>query len=297
MATHDLPPLAALRAFEVTARRASFKAAAAELYVTPTAISHQIRHLEEHLALRLLHRSARAVTLTPEGRELYEATAAGFMEISRAMLRLRQGPAASAALTLSATTAFLSHWLVPRLDDIRRVLPDLDLRLHAAETIVELRSGSVELAIRYGKGPFAGVHAAPLRKDAFAPVCSPRLGLSTVKGLRDAELIHVDGHRAPQPPPDWPRWCKRAGVDGVNTTAGLRFNDSIHAMQAAIAGKGVAIVSVVLAADALASGLLVRPFRQALPGETYHFACAPELRDRAEVSALRGWFRENMAVR
>lgn len=294
MAVHDLPPLNALRAFEATARRASFKAAAAELFVTPTAISHQIRLLEEHLALRLLHRTARAVTLTPEGKALFEATASGFAGIGRAVSCLRRG-AVRAPLTLSATTAFLSHWLVPRLDELRGVLPDLDLRLHAAETIVELRSGSVDLAIRYGRGPFAGVQATPLKRDAFAPVCSPRLGISTAADLRQASLIHVDGRRTPQPPPDWPRWCGHAGISGMKSSAGLRFNDSMHAMQAAIAGQGVAIVSLVLAADAIASGLLVRPFRQSLRGETYHFASAPELRGRTDVSMLRDWFRKNLA--
>lgn len=293
MAAHDLPPLNALRAFEVTARRASFKAAAAELFVTPTAISHQIRLLEEYLALRLLHRTSRAVTLTPEGKSLFEATASGLAEISRAVSHLRQGRV-QAPLTLSATTAFLSHWLVPRLDDLRRALPDLDLRLHAAESIVELRSGSVDLAIRYGSGPFAGVEATPLRRDAFAPICSPRLGISTVADLRGAKLIHVDGRRTPQPPPDWPRWCARAGISGVRTSAGLRFNDSMHAVQAAVAGQGVAIVSLVLAADALTSGLLVRPFRQLLRGETYHFVNAPELSGRADVSVLRDWFGRNL---
>lgn len=299
MALRDLPPLTALRAFEATARRASFKDAAAELFVTPTAISHQIRVLEEYLSLRLLHRTSRNVTLTPEGRELYDATAAGFAGIGGALARLRQ-EAVPASLTLSSTTAFLSHWLVPRLDELRGVLPELDLRLHAAEDTVELRPGGIDLAIRYGKGPFAGVETVALKKDAFAPVCSPRLRLSGAEDLRDAALIaaliHVDGRRTPRPAPDWPRWCRHAGITGVNTAAGLRFNDSLHAMQAAIAGQGVAIVSLVLASDALASGLLVQPFRHVLSGETYHFACAPGLGRRPDVAVLRDWFRKSLAA-
>lgn len=294
MSFSDLPPLTALRAFEATARRASFKDAAAELFVTPTAISHQIRVLEEHLSLRLLHRTSRKVVLTSEGKELYDATASGFAAIDRVAAHLRHGPS-QASLTLSATGAFLSLWLVPRLDDLRRVLPALDLRLHAAEDTVELRQGEIDLAIRYGRGPFAGVEAVALKRDGFAPVCSPRLRLSRAEQLRQVSLIHVDGRRTPRPPPDWPRWCKRAGIAGVNTAAGLRFNDSLHAMQAAIAGQGVAIVSLVLAADALASGLLVKPFRQVLNGETYHFACASGLGARPAVATLRDWFRTNLA--
>jgi LysR family glycine cleavage system transcriptional activator len=290
----SLPPLTSLRAFEAVARRSSFKAAAEELFVTPTAISHQIRQLETHLGLRVLERTPRTVRLTAEGSVLYEATASGFAEIARAVaqLRRRQDPA---ILTLTSTTAFLSHWMVPRLADLRRLLPGIDLRLHASDAIVELRSGGVDAAIRYGKGPFAGVASIPLRDDVFGPVCSPRLGLSELDDLRHTTLIHVDGRQVPVPSPDWPRWCAEAGLRDVDTQAGVRFPDSTLAVQAAIAGHGVAIVSRVLVADALDAGLLVAPFAPVLRGETYHFACAPDLETRPDIVALRDWFLSVMS--
>src|SRR5687767_6371776 len=117
-----LPPLSALRAFEAAARRASFKAAAEELLVTPTAISHQVRQLEAYMGLRVLDRTPRAVTLTPPGKALYEATASGFREIERAVTRLL-AESAPTTITLTSTTAFLSHWLVPRMDALRQALP------------------------------------------------------------------------------------------------------------------------------------------------------------------------------
>lgn len=288
MASHRLPPLTSLRAFEAVARRSSFKAAAEELFVTSTAISHQIRQLEAHLGLRVLERTPRAVKLTEEGRLLYAATASGFAEIASAVaqLRRRQDPA---ILTLSSTTAFLSHWLVPRLTELGRLLPDVDLRLHASDALVELRSGSVDAAIRYGKGPFAGVASIPLRDDVFGPVCSPALGLSKLDDLRQANLIHIDGRQVPVPAPDWPNWCAKAGLRGLDARAGVRFPDSTLAVQAAIAGHGVAIASMVLVADALNAGLLVAPFAPVLRGETYHFACAPELEARRDIVALRTW--------
>ena len=294
MVSHRLPPLTSLRAFEAAARRSSFKAAAEELFVTPTAISHQIRQLEAHLGLRVLERTPRAVRLTAEGSVLYEATASGFAEIARAVAQLqrRQHPA---ILTLTSTTAFLSHWMVPRLAELHRLFPDVDLRLHASDAIVELRSGSVDAAIRYGKGPFAGVASIPLRDDYFAPVCSPGLGLAKPGDLRQAALIHVDGRQVPVPSPDWPRWCAEAGLRDVDTQAGVRFPDSTLAVQAAIAGHGVAIVSLVLVADALDAGLLVAPFAPVLRGETYHFACAPELEARPDIVALRAWFQSVMS--
>ena len=289
MANDRLPPLTSLRAFEAVARRSSFKAAAEELFVTPTAISHQIKQLEAHLGLRVLERTPRAVRLTVEGSVLHEATASGFAEIARAVAQLHRRQD-QAILTLTSTTAFLSHWMVPRLAELRRLLPDVDLRLHASDAIVELRPGHVDAAIRYGKGPFAGVASIPLRNDVFGPVCNPGLGMSKLDDLRRATLIHVDGRRVPVPSPDWPRWCAEAGLRDVDTQAGLRFPDSTLAVQAAIAGQGIAIVSLVLVADALDAGLLVAPFVPVLRGETYHFARASELETRPNVVALRAWF-------
>lgn len=295
MPGHRLPPLNSLRAFEAVARLSSFKAAAEELFVTPTAISHQIRQLERHLGLRLLERTPRAVRLTAEGSVLHEATASGFVEIGRAVAQLRRRKGA-AILTLTSTTAFLSHWLVPRLAELRRRLPDVDLRLHASDALVALGSGGVDAAIRYGKGPFAGAASVPLRDDVFGPVCSPALGLSRLEDLRRATLIHVDGRQVPAPSPDWPRWCTEAGLADLDTQSGVHFPDSALAVQAAIAGHGVAIVSLVLVADALDAGLLEAPFAPVLRGETYHFACAPDLEARPDIVALRDWFVNLMSA-
>ncbi|PTL83386.1 LysR substrate-binding domain-containing protein [Vitiosangium sp. GDMCC 1.1324] len=294
MTRYDLPPLAALRAFEAVARHSSFKAAAAELFVTPTAISHQIRQLETELGVRVLDRTPRSVAVTPAGRELLDAVVMGFAEISRAVSRLRPGRSRP-ALTLSATTGFLSQWLVPRLEELRKLLPEVDLRLHTSGAAVPLQAGAVDVAIRYGRGPYAGVDTTVLRADSFSPVCSPRLGVSRPSDLRRATLLHVDGQRVPRPPPTWSRWCAEAGVAGVNTEVGPRFSDSLHAVQSALSGQGVVIASIVLVDDALRSGLLVRPFREALSGATYHFVSAPELSEREDVIALRAWFQRKLA--
>jgi LysR family transcriptional regulator, glycine cleavage system transcriptional activator len=285
-----LPPLSALRAFEAAARRASFTRAAEELLVTPTAISHQIRQLETYLGLRVLDRTPRAVTLTARGQALYEATAAGFAEIERVVTRL-QADTASTPVTLSSTTAFLSHWLMPRLDALRRSMPTIDLRLHTSDVVEELRPGGIEAAIRYGQGPFPGVASLRLCADVLIPVCSKRLGLARLEDLRHATLIHIDGRSRPTPKPEWSRWCAQAGILGVDTAAGPRFPDSMLAVQAAIAAQGVVIVSRVLVADALEAGLLEAPFPQTLAGDAYHFACATGLESRTDIVVLREWFR------
>jgi LysR family transcriptional regulator, glycine cleavage system transcriptional activator len=288
-----LPPLGGLRAFEAAARLASFKAAAAELFVTPTAISHQIRQLEEQLGVTVLLRSSRAVSLTAEGKILFDAVASGFADIRGAVTQLRAGTA-PAILTLSATTAFFSQWLVPRLPRIQKLLPELDLRLHASDAPVELSPGTIDIAIRYGKGPFPGTDAVALKADAFAPVCSPHLKIHRLADLRQADLIHIDGRTRPRPIPGWRRWCTKASATGIATDAGLRFTDGMLAVQAAIAGQGVVIVSLMLVSDALSSGLLVQPFDVTLPGDTYHFVSALGLWDRSDVATLRQWFQENL---
>ncbi|MDQ0348641.1 LysR family transcriptional regulator [Ancylobacter vacuolatus] len=138
MLRQRLPPLSSRRAFEAAARRASFKAAAEELLVTPTAISHQIRQLEAYLGFRVLDRTPRAVTLTSPGKALYEATASGFGEIERIVERLLADTGLT-TITLSSTTAFLSHWLVPRMDALREAVPTVDLRLQTSNAVEELQ--------------------------------------------------------------------------------------------------------------------------------------------------------------
>jgi LysR family glycine cleavage system transcriptional activator len=194
---------------------------------------------------------------------------------------------------LSSTAAFLGHWLTSRLEALRRDLPAIDLRLHASDAVVDLKPRGIEAAIRYGKGPFA--NAVPLCKDSFAPVCSPALKIKSLAGLRRATLIHIDGRRRPQPLPDWRRWCAQAGATDIDTSAGQHFPDSLLAVQAAIAGQGVAIVSRVLASHALRAGLLVAPFPVSLPGDTYHFVCAEGVEERADIVSLRNWFARELA--
>ncbi len=290
MTRSRLPPLFALRAFEATARLASFKAAAEELHVTPTAISHQIKQLETYLGLRVLDRTPRLVKMTVPGKTLYNATASGFSEIEKAVAKILSETALT-TVTPSSTTAFLSHWLVPRIDELRKTVPMIDLRLHTSNTIEDLRLGGIEIAIRYGRGPFPGAASVRLCSDVLTPVCSPLLGISRLEDLRHATLIHIDGRSSPTPKPDWSRWCAHAGISGVDSEAGPRFPDSMLAVQAAIATQGLAIASTVMVADSIAAGLLEAPFSQTLAGDTYHFSCAMGLEQRADIVALRTWFQ------
>ena len=288
-----VPPLSSMRAFEAVARLGSFKMAAVELLVTPTAISHQVRRLEESLGVRVLERSARMVSLTPEGRVLYEGVEAGFTEIGRALASLRHMHAPP-PITISSTMAFLGQWLVPRLPSIERVLPGLQLRLHASDDVVQLSAGVIDAAIRYGSPNAANKLATPLTADAFGPVCSPSLCIERKADLMKTRLIHVDGQTRPQPGPGWRRWCEAAGVDNVDPDAGTHLPSTMLAIQTAIAGRGIALVSLTLAADAIAAGLLIRPFSETLPGDTFSFVVAPDVSGQANVATLRRWFEEHL---
>ena len=267
-------PLGALRAFEAAARLGSFRLAADELGVTPTAISHRIRDLEETLGLKLFERQVRRVTLTGPGRRLFPVLRDGFDAFAEALRGLKPN-SGEAVVTLSALVAFTARRLLPRMAAFRRDHPDLQLRLHASDDPVELRSGVADIAIRYGYGPFPGLVAEPLFEERFAPVCSPTLALTAPSDLAGRTLLHVEWRRPSADTPTWARWAQVAGLPDLDTTPRLVFTDDSHAIQAAVAGLGVAMASLGLVREELASGLLVQPFGPVIPGRPYHLLRLP----------------------
>ncbi|MBS4049435.1 MAG: transcriptional regulator GcvA [Alphaproteobacteria bacterium] len=287
--TRRLPPLGALRAFEAAARHLSFKAAADELGVTPTAISHQLRLLEDHIGQRLFTRQIRKVTLTPAGEALYPVLRDGLDSFAQAIARLRAGPQRQ-RLTLSATPAFVAKWLLPRLGDWQARHPGIDLHLHASEAPVDLAGGSADAAIRYGRGNWPELHSEQLLPSLFAPVASPRLKLRKPAELQSQTLLHFDWRQKRRDTPTWKRWSEQACI-ALDISGGLRFSDESHAIQAAIAGQGVALLGLPLVAAELASGALVQPFGPVLQGDGYHVVTRPERVQQPEITALRNWLR------
>lgn len=283
-----LPPLHALRAFEAAARHLSFKAAADELAVTPTAISHHVRQLEDTLGVRLFVREPRRIQLTQQGKELYPVLRDGFNSFANAITHLRSRRARTVA-TLSATVAFTARWLVPRVPAFHRANPLMDLRLHATDDVVDLKSGTADAAIRYGRGDFPGLQAELLFQDVFAPVCSPALKLRRPQDLTKHTLIHFEWRRAGRKNPVWSRWLEQAGLPQLRPKADLFFTDESQAIQAAIAGHGVALVSLVLTRAELAREILVQPFGPTLDGYEYHLVYLPQAAER--ITALRTWIK------
>jgi len=292
-APRRLPPLSALRAFEAAAAHLSFQRAAAELSVTPTAISHQVRGLESTLGQPLFRRLTRQLALTPAGLRLFDALREGFdtMEAGVHALRAR---GANDTVTLTANTAFAAKWVLPRMAAFRSALPGVALRLHASDLLVDLARGEADLAIRSGSGGWPGLVTAELMPERYAPVCSPRLGLKRVQDLAKHRLIHCDWQPQASAPAVWSRWFKEAGIAKTrartkSAATDLSFSDETHALLAALAGHGVALLSLTLSAEELRSGALLQPFGPALDTGSYFLATVQGREREPAIRAVWQW--------
>lgn len=290
-ATRRLPPLSALRAFEAAARHGSFKRAADELAVTPTAISHRIRVLEEHTGLQLFVRQVRQVTLTPAGIALYPVLRDGFDAIEAVLARLTQAHRRD-RVTVSATHAFTAKWLVPRVARFHALHPDIDLQLHASDATVDLGAHGVDIAIRYGNGPYPGLAAEVMFADVYAPVANPILGVRAIDAPPSVPLIHFDWKKAAPGNPTWEHWHAQADLSWDTSRGQLRYSDEGHAIQAAVAGQGIALLSLALVADEIAAGYLVQPFGPAIPGYTYHLVMRADPALGPAARAVAHWLRD-----
>jgi LysR family glycine cleavage system transcriptional activator len=289
-----LPPLNALRAFEAAARHLSFKKAAEELHVTPAAVSHQVKALEDYLGVSLFRRLTRALALTKAGENYYPPVRDGFDRFASATGRLLAEEGAG-PLTVSTTIAFAAKWLVPRLNRLHDEHPEIDVRIHATDEIVDFARDNVDVAIRYGPGRYPGLHAERFFGDEVYPVCNPGLidgspPLRKPDDLRHHTLLHFEWVKRVETDPSWRLWLRAAGVAGIDTTRGLKFNDESMAVQAAIDGDGVALCSSVLVADDLAEGRLVKPFDVSLEVEHAYYLVYPQAAfNPPKVTAFHKW--------
>lgn len=287
-----LPPLLSLRAFEAAAAHLSFQRAALELSVTPSAISHQVRALEDTLGQPLFRRLTRQLALTPAGQRLFDDLRMGFDVLEAGVDRLRRPPA-SQAVTLTTNTAFAARWVLPRMDAFRAACPGVELRLHASDTLVDLARGDADMAVRSGNGQWPGLVSRSLMPERYAPLCSPMLKLKRAADLLKHQLIHCDWQPQALAPAVWPRWFREAGMapprGRAMKAAGLSFSDETHATLAALAGHGVALLSLSLCAEELRSGALVQPFGPALDTGGYFLAVAKGRESEPALRAVWDW--------
>jgi LysR family glycine cleavage system transcriptional activator len=293
-----LPPLNALRAFEATARNLSFSKAAEELHVTPAALSHQIRGLEDYLGLKLFHRRARSIALTDAARLIYPGIRSGFESLREAVEQLDRGQR-DRILVVSATPGLTAKWLAPKLYRFLAKHPEIDTRISASAAYVNFTTDGVDVGIRLSSGDHPDLHVEKLADEWLIPLCSPKLlqgerPLRSPRDLVNFNLIQVD---LPGIVPTWSDWAHLAGVDDIDTTRGLRLNVADHALDAASEGAGVVLAYKLVASRDIRLGRLVAPFGPEIkvPARAYYFVCPRGFEKRPPVRAFRDWIFEEVA--
>ncbi|HZX30309.1 MAG TPA: transcriptional regulator GcvA [Rhodocyclaceae bacterium] len=297
-----MPPLSALKAFEAAARHLSFTRAAVELNVTPGALSHQIRGLEDFLGMRLFERRTRAVALTAEGRQLYPGLQAGFGLIREAVASLGLG-GDDRVLVLSTAPGLTAKWLAPRLYRFVESHPDIDLRISSTSGYANFMTDGVDAALRSvptAASPDPTLAYETLAEAALIAVCSPRLierlgPLDRPGALAQVPLLHDDALVGFPEAPSWEKWFATLGQPGGDLRRGLRFNHSNHALDAALEGAGLLLTQSILAYDDLRGGRLVIPFDLTLPSGRAYCLVYPKAREReGKIGILRDWLRDEI---
>jgi LysR family glycine cleavage system transcriptional activator len=296
----QLPSLGALRAFEAAARHLSFTRAASDLNVTPAAVSQLVRQLEEQVGNKLFSRTTRSLQLTERGRAAWPHLQDAFDHLHAGARELRSA-AGPDMITISVTPSFGSCWLMPRLMEFRAKHPGIAVRLDARDELCDFKRDDVDIAIRQGRGQYAGLKSELLMSDEALVVCSPgslkeRDVRSPLRLLKQRPLLHVDWQMAADAAPTWAKWAAYHGIEGVPLAGGLRFSIEDLAVRAAISGLGIALITKVFVADDLATGRLVCPLPATykMPTAFHHYLVypAPSQEKRKRVSLFRNWLMQ-----
>ena len=268
----------------------SFQKAAAELNVTPAALSFQIKSLEEHLGAPLFKRLNRAVELTEAGETLAPGCRDGFSALSAAWAAARRVQDTN-TLTVTAGPAFTAKWLAPRLYEFAQAHPEIELRISASLRLMNFDRDGIDVAIRFGYGPDTGFYSLPLAEEWVTPVMTPALAerFPTVESLKDAVLIVDQSIDFLDPPADWAAWFRAVGAEPVEPH-GPRFSQADHALDAVLAGVGVALGRRALVIKDLMEGRLVAPYGKALSaGARFRFLCREGAEEKLQIRAFRDW--------
>src|SRR5215471_5029474 len=297
---HKLPPLIELRAFEAAARHMSFSKAAAELGVTPTAVSHQIRLLEQYCGRALFRRRPRPLSLTQAGARLFPVVRDGLESFAAAVGAIRRHGDRQ-PLRVTTTNAFASRWLVPRLPRWRKLRADAPLDVIGTDSVIDLQAGDADVAIRYARTPPKDGSAREFLKDTFWPICSPELfasggGPKRPADLRRHVLIHCYWSPSDLEAPTWQKWLAVArtrwsDVPEFKDMDHLSFREELHAIEAVIAGQGIGIFSNVLVAPELAAATLVKAFDLSVPGYRFYVVRTRDHPREKIIKVFSTWLR------
>lgn len=286
--SRNLLPLRALQAFEAAARHRSFSRAAAELYVTPAAISQHIKQLEDLLGYPLFARGT-PLQLTAAAESALPQLTLAFDGLERLSAQLRTAHG-NRPLVVSLPPTFASRWLIPRLDRFQTEHPDVELRILASIRVVDFDTEDVDMAVRYGHGRYPGLHVERLRPENMVAVATPRIAadIRTPADLRNAPLLHYTSAKDPSFP-DWNTWLLSMGVPVAAPLKVREFGDINLVIEAALSGLGVGLVWQSLVMADIASGALQPLFGEQPLSNAYHFVCPPQRLAVPGVAAFRDW--------
>ena len=308
--TSRAPPLNALRAFEAAARHGSFKIAAKELHVTPGAVIHQVKLLEEHLGVALFRRLTRALELTTEAHAMLPKVREGLEALRAAVDRVRAREKMS-SLTVVAPPNFAARWLVPRLSSFTSGHPNIELHIASRQSMVDgrdkaqpmvadedVRADSPVAMVRFGTGHYPGSHVDEVFQAVYVPVCSPRLlkgehALRKPDDLRHHTLLHDDTVIEEGARPSWTDWLQAVGVTDIDATRGPHFSDAALALDAAVEGMGVTLAIKSLLTSEIRAKRLVVPFDiSASTGYAYYLVTPEAGGENPGVASFRHWMLE-----
>ncbi len=267
--------------------------------MTPAAISHQVKKLEEHLGLQLFRRLPRSLLLADAGQVLFADLRDVFLRLDKAMERVQESDSRG-ALKISVAPMFAAKWLVPRLQKFDALHPDIDVQMSSSLRVVDFQQDGFDAGVRLGRGRYPGLTAVKLFDESLTPMCSPRLleganKLDSADQLAQFVLLHDDSMAFDPTAPTWDTWLSAIGASGVDASRGPRFGQPDHALQAAIDGAGIVLGWRYLAADDLAAGRLVQPFDRALPlGSAFYLVYPEAYADRPKVAVLRDWMLDEI---
>ena len=286
----DVPqlPLNALRAFEASARLCNFTRAGQELNVTQTAISHQVKALEDQLGVTLFTRLPRGLALTDEGHALLPVLTDAFDRISGAVTRLQEGRFQE-VVTLGVVGTFAIGWLLPRLSDFRDRHPSIDLRLKTNNNVADIVAEGLDYFIRFGDGAWHGTDALPLLEAPLSPVCAPALAdrLKQPADLHGVPLLRSFRRD------EWERWFRAAGVAPPTPRGGM-FDSSALLLEAAAGGEGVALLPVAMFQEALGQGRVKQPFELAVDTGRYWLTKLKSREETPAMGQLRAWLEQSL---
>lgn len=289
-----LPPLNALKMFEASARNLSFSGASEELFVTPSAVSHQVKTLENFLGVELFHRSNRKVTLTPHGEQYLTSVKHAFDEIEMATQRLSVTQGAS-VVQISVAPNFLIRWLMPRMSRFRALFPDVELQINASMGLLDFNRTSTDMAVYYGNGEWDDIEVEFLRKVMLVPVCGPGLlqtgpPLEKPSDLANHTLIYVSKRTW-----EWDNWLKKAGVEFITPKGSMQLSSSQLTTAAAQENLGVALADQTLISREIESGKLVVPFDIPLDTKKAFYLVYRKHRPLTKgMEAFRNWLMDEL---